>query len=216
MKLIVIIVFVILNGLTGSAQVKDSVPYQRFNIEAGIRIPMGKLKEKIGTSPEFGFWYRTRIEHNDMLDIGFTIYVPQDKRRFDYVAPDSIYRLKAEGISGTVGFRFGKIYSLGGKHDNKIEWLSTFGWAFFTYHDTPAELQHERNPEPTPRQNNEIRISTYTKSFNTFNIGQGLRYSIGDFGLQAAYNYSPYGIFSDHVPKDFGSHSLSFGILYKI
>lgn len=181
--------------------------------EAGVRMPLGKLADKIAPSPEFGLWYRRKLENNDMMDLGLSLYVPLKPHRFDYVAPDSLYRVKAKGVSGMAGVRFNKIYSLPGRYNKSIEWVSSFGYAFFTYHDTPAEYSHENFPE---RYNNEEhKINTYTKSFSTFHIGQGIKFQFNGFGIQAHYNYAPYGIFSDHVPKDFGSHSLSLSLTYK-
>ena len=214
MKKLIYAVMAVLCSLTALSQT-DTTFYKRYNVELGVRVPLGNLAAKMGTSPELGFWYRTRIEHNDMLDFGITLYLPQKRERFDYVAPDSLYRVKAEGVSGMVGMRFCKVLKLPGRYDKSLEWVTSYGWAFFTYHDTPAELHDERNPDPEPRAEGEIVMNTHTKSFSTFHVGQGLRFNFHNFGLLAQYSYSPYGIFSDHVPKDFGSHSLSLSLIYQ-
>jgi hypothetical protein len=216
MKDKLLLVLAMLGSMAGIAQVNDTVPYKRFLAEAGVRVPLGRLTEKMGPSPEFGLWYRTRIEHNDMLDLGISLYAPQGVKQFDYTEADSLYRSKAQGLSGMAGLRFCKSYHVPGRYNNSIEWVSSFGWGFFTYHDTPGETRPKSRPDRKPRNEYEINIETHTKSFSTIAVGQGIRYNIANFGLQAHYNYSPYGLFSGHVPKDFGSHSISIGICYRL
>ncbi|MCW4469470.1 hypothetical protein OGH69_10875 [Flavobacterium sp. MFBS3-15] len=178
--------------------------------EAGIRFPFGSMAGKIGPSPEFGIWNRSGVTNcRGMFDIGASIYIPTDRQEFDYTAPDSIYRVKAKGVSGMLGIRLAKDYAVGNRIE--IQWLSTFGYAFFVYDDKRSRYMHKTNPRDFEDSTNDW----YIKALSTFHIGQGIRFGYPHLGLYLNYNYTPYGMFSNYVQKDFGSHSLSFGIVYR-
>lgn len=183
--------------------------YERFIVEAGARVPLDKMEDKIDVSPEFGFWFRSRMDDRDMLDIGGSFYIPTNRREFDYTTPDSIFSVKAKGVSGMAGFRVSKVYTVG--FNLSVEWLSTFGYAFFVYDDKEARYLHKIHPEDFKDSDNH----SFTKAFSTFHIGQGVRLNYANVGLQANYNYTPYGLFTDYVPSNFGSHSLTVGIIYR-
>lgn len=176
--------------------------YERVMIEAGMRVPLDKLGDKTGPSPEVGLWFRSRLRNGDMLDIGGTIYVPSSPQYFDYKDKGELYQVKPTGVSGMAGIRLNKVYELqGSKYKKNAEWVSSFGYAWFCYRD---------NYMPgTPQEN------TSLKALSTFHVGQGVRLNIDNIGFQLHYNYSPYGQFSSHVPSDFGAGSLSFGIIYR-
>lgn len=183
--------------------------YERMMIEAGMRIPMDKLGDKTGVSPEVGLWFRSRLRNGDMIDVGLSAYVPTATTAFDYEDRGEVYKVSPAGASGMAGFRMNKVYEVGGaKYDKSIEWISSFGYAWFMYRDRYAV-----DGSPRPGGNTE-EVSTL-KSFSTFHIGQGLRFNIDNVGFQINYSYTPYGQFSSHVPKDFGSHALTVGVVYR-
>jgi len=188
--------------------VKDSVNYERFIAEAGIRISVGKLADKIGLAPEFGLWYRSRMRNNDMIDLGFTLYAPTSRREFIYFRYKENYMVKPASVSGMVGVRFNKLYALYGNNRFRktLEWSTTAGYAFFMYND-------EIYKAGAGRQNAET--NNVAKALSTFHIGQGMKLNINNIGFQLHYNYTPYGLFSNHVADDFGSHSITFGVLYR-
>lgn len=182
--------------------VNDLRHYERVAIEAGLRIPFGGLKDKIGASPEVGLWFRSRLRNNDMLDIGGTVCIPSGIKEFDYESHGENYKVSPAGVTGMAGVRFTKIYELNsGRYKKSAEWISSFGYAYFMYRDAYAM--------DTPKENNSL------KALSTFHIGQGLRLNIDNVGFQVSYNYTPYGQFSSHVPQSFGAHSLSLGIVYR-
>jgi len=186
---------------------KDSVNYERFIAEAGIRIPLAKMADKIGPSPEFGFWFRSRIPNNDWVDVGFSLCTPTNRREFIYMGDKATYTVKPAAVSGMVGVRFNKIYALGGNRFKKtLEWSTTAGYAFFMYSD--KEFNIGRNGQ-------DAYTNTVAKALSTFQLGQGVMFSLNNLGLQLHYNYTPYGLFSNHVSNDFGSHSLTVGVFYK-
>ena len=175
--------------------VTDTTFYERFIVEAGVRFPLDKLADKIGPSPEFGLWFRSRMPDNDMIDVGFTLYTPTNRREFNYINDKAVYAVKPCAVSGMAGVRFKKL----------IEWSTTAGYAFFMYTDKSFKtVRDTRSSSPAT-----------SKAFSTFHIGQGLKLNVNNVGLQVHYNYTPYGLLSDHVGNNFGSHSLTFGIFYR-
>lgn len=177
--------------------------------EAGIRIPFGTLADKTGLSPEFGIWSRSGVtDCRGMFDIGMSFYIPTNRQEFDYAANDSIYRVKAKGVSGMAGIRMAKDYVIGDKLE--VQWLSAFGYAFFMYDDKPGRQGHSNHRHDEGNASN-----AGLKGLSTFHIGQGIRFGYSHFGFHINYNYTPYGMFSNYVPKDFGSHSLSIAIVYR-
>jgi opacity protein-like surface antigen len=186
---------------------KDLVIYERFIAEAGIRIPLDKLADKIGPSPEFGLWFRSQMPNNDMIDVGFTLYAPTNRRGFIYLSDKETYTVKPAAVSGMAGVRFNKLYALGGSRlKNIVEWSTTAGYAFFMYND--ENIRAGRG-----RQNAES--NNVAKALSTFQIGQGIKFDISNIGFQMHYNYTPYGLLSNHVSDDFGAHSITIGILYR-
>jgi hypothetical protein len=176
--------------------------YERVAIEAGVRIPFGNLADKIGTSPEIGLWFRTRLRNDDMLDIGGTVCIPSGIKEFEYESHGETYKVSPTGVLGMAGVRFCKVYKFGtGTYRKSAEWMSSFGYAYFMYRD--------RYAMNTPQQNNSH------KALSTFHIGQGLRLNVDNVGFQVNYNYTPYGQFNSHVAQNFGAHSLSLGIVYR-
>lgn len=201
----------------------DSTKYKRCKIEYGLLIPLGNLKTKFETSNELGFWYRTRIAHNDMLDIGLRLSLPSNPKEFDYQGNDSIFRLKTKGLNGVLGIRMNKIMNL--NKDFSLEWCSSIGYSFFIFDDLEGRLYDKRNP-PTQaeidRQNEEdrknytVRIgNTYSKALSSLYLGQGFTLNYKLVGLHCNYNFTPYSWFLGRIDKNFGASSLSINFFCK-
>ena len=195
----------------------DSTSYHRFVAEAGLRVPLGNLADKTGPSAEFGVWWCTRIAHNDMMDWGFSLYIPQNPQDFTYRFRGAEYTTKAIGMSGMVGVRFCKVYSLGAR--SSIEWVSSYGYAFFTYYDEAKDQAEATQPGRKTMQDDNtqtIEIDSYGRAFSTFHVGQGVRLNVGRVSIYGSYNFTPYGLLSSYVPDNFGSHSISASVQFKI
>lgn len=179
---------------------------QGFVIEIGSRIPIGSLADKIGISPELGFWVRSNINKDKILDFGFSAAMLSETKPFDYREDGINYKGKPLGAAGMVGFRLARVYDLGiDKYTSNFEWVTSFGYAFF---------MHETRYIPLGEQNLTGEKSE-VRGFSAPHLGQGMRFTIDNLGLYASYNYTPYGYFSRHIDTNFGAHSLSVGIVYK-
>jgi hypothetical protein len=224
-----LIILILLTGARAQAQevfidstITDTTAYGRVVIEAGMRFPIGNLADKISPSAEFGAWWRTRIAHNDMLDAGFSLYIPQNPQEFKYTFRGEAYPTEAVGVSGMVGLRLCKVYGLGGGRVKKsVEWVSSFGYAFFVYYDEYKDRNPGLGIEPVaPEEDDKNTITlfsdTYARGLSTFHIGQGLRLNVGRLSFYAAYNFAPYGLLSNNVPDNFGSHSVSVAVQVRI
>ncbi len=204
----------------------DSTKYERFKIEYGMLIPIGNLKEKFETSHEVGFWYRTRIAHNDLMDFGIKLNLLSNPKKFNYNGNDSIFQVKPKGLNGMIGLKMNKLHDL--KFLNSkitLEWSSSIGYSFFVFDDVEGRLYDKNNP-PTQaeieaqneedRKNNTYRIkNTYTKALSSLYLGQGITINYKYFGLQCQYNFTPYSWFSKRIDSDFGNSSISLGAFYK-
>ena len=205
--------FIIIAGvfcMMANAQdtITNTIPYQRILIEAGVHIPFGKLADKIGAGPEFGIWYRSRMLNNDFIDVGISLYIPGNRRGFDYQDEGSNYKVKPAEVSGMVGVRMNKPYRLGDVNSKKtLEWSTTGGYAFFMYNDKKV-----RSGNGSTRND----VVGNTKALSTFQIGQGIKFTNNNLGIQLNYNYTPYGLLSRHVPDNFGSHSFTISVFYKL
>ena len=197
----------------------DTTRYKRCKIEYGMLIPLGNLKTKFETSHELGFWFRTRIAHNDMMDFGFRLNLPSNPKEFNYQGNDSIFKLKTKGLNGVVGIRMNKIVHL--NKDISLEWSTSIGYCFFIFDDLEGRLYDKRNP-PSPEQiendkKNKALFSSdnYSKALSSLYLGQGFTLNYKLVGLHCNYNFTPYSWFLNRIDKDFGASSLSINLFRK-
>jgi hypothetical protein len=204
----------------------DSTKYERYKFETGILIPLGNLKEKLEVSQQIGFWYRTRIEHNDMLDFGINLYVPTKSNPFNYKGKDSTYSVKPRGLLGNVGVRANKLYTFKIKNETTtLEWSSSIGYHFLFFDDVENRILDKKNPKSEiellkqneeDRENNVVRLpNPYLKGLSSLYLGQGIAVNYNHFGMYCHYNFTPYNWFSKRIDAGFGNSSLSIGGFYK-
>lgn len=86
--------------------------FENFKFEAGIQIPLGNLANKYGFSEEIGVYYRSKLPFDDVLDLGFKFYFPNEKHDFTYFARDSAYVTKVKDINLTILGKVNKHYNL--------------------------------------------------------------------------------------------------------
>ena len=210
----IILIFICISS-NAQEFVKDTTKYERYKFETGILIPLGNLQSKIDVSQQYGFWYRTRIEHNDLLDLGFNIVVPTIKNSFVYRGKDSVFNVKPKGISVMVAFRMNKLYGFTiFQKSATIEWSSTFGASFFSFED--KENPEDESGYYTDENGNlTYRIDTNTKALSCLYAAQGVSITSNRIGIQVIYNFTPYNWFSKSIYNDFGKSSLSLQFSYK-
>jgi hypothetical protein len=215
-KLIAISILFLTQIVVAQEFVKDTTKYQRFKIELGMFIPVGNLRDKIGVSNQASFWYRTRIEHNDMMDFGINFIVPNVENSFVYKGKDSIYNVKAKGLSIMLGCRMNKNYQVTIFNRKKtLEWSSTFGGSFFSFED-------KENPEydggwHTDENGSHVyKIDTNTRALSCIYLAQGIGLSSNRLGIHIDYNYTPYDLFSKRIEKGFGNSSLTMSLSLKL
>ena len=215
-NLIVIITILFFTNTSAQEFVNDTSKYEQYKIEAGILVPLGNLKSKIGISQQYGFWYRTRIEHNDLMDLGFNIVVPTAENSFAYTGKDSVFDVKARGLGIMMGCRMNKLYSFNLLQKKAtIEWNSTFGASFFLFQD-------KENPEDTSgyyadeNGDKSYHIDTNTKSLSSLFVAQGICFTSKNIGIQVNYNFIPYSWFTKRIDNDFGKSSMSIFLNYKL
>lgn len=217
MKKLIVIITVFLSLSTNAQEfVKDTTKYKRLKIESGILIPMGNLKDKIGVSSQTALWYRTRIDHNDMMDFGINIIVPNVQNSFAYQGKDSLYIVKAKGVTVMLGCRMNKHYPVTIFNRKKtFEWSSTFGGSFFSFED--KENPEDESGYYTDENGNEYyRIDTNTKALSCVYLAQGIGLSSNRLDFHIDYNYTPYDLFSKRIQKGFGNSSLTMSLSWKL
>lgn len=222
-KLFILFLIFVYTKITAQDFKIDSTKYERFKIEYGMLIPLGNLKEKFETSHEIGFWYRSRIAHNDLLDIGFSLNLPFNPKRFNFYGNDSTFRVKTKGLNGMFGFRMNKLYKLNQKIT--LEWKSSIGYNFFIFDDLENRLYDKKNPtsqaevdkqNEEDRKNKVIRTkNTYSKALSSLYLGQGFSLNYKQIDLQCNYNFTPYNWFSKRIDDSFGNSSMSISTFYK-
>lgn len=203
MKKILMLLVCMLFSIVQAQTPSDSLgmEYERVYIEAGFLQPLGKLSNKFEMSPSFGFWFRTKMNREDYIDLGFNFFIPKDPVEPDFKYRGRMVQYKSDRFAINIGTRFAKVLPLSQKSTNfNVEWNSGVGLAL-NFYSAPDELEF-RKKEHT----NEV--------LTTFYVSQGIKINYKSVGLQCHYQFSPYGLFNERI-DNFGSQSLMFGIVYR-
>lgn len=215
-KSITLIVFFLNMGINAQEIVKDTAKYKRFKLESGLFVPIGNLRDKIGISSQTAIWYRTRVDHNDMMDFGLNIIIPKVENSFVYKGKDSIYNVKSKGLNLMVGCRMNKNYKINiFNKKNNLEWSSSFGASFFSFEDK-ENPEDDSGWESDGNDGQVYRIDTNTKALTCLYLAQGIGLSSNGFGVHVDYNYTPYDLFSKRIEKGFGNSSLTMSLSLKL
>jgi len=184
-------------------------PFQYVEVEGGVTIPIGNLRNTMNTAPNVGLWIRQPYTNNSIWAFGFSFNFPKNTH-IQYVNDD--FETETKPFSGVVGFRLDKRYSLHKEKKIDLVWSSIMGYGFYLFDDVRARAGYESWPQS--KKDDEDK-PVFVKPFSTIHIGQGVQLRIQDFGVQARYNYAPYAVFSDIIDSRFGSHSLTVGLFYR-
>ena len=205
MKKFLIIMLSIL-GFQGRAQefvdTSSASDYERVYVEAGFLQPIGKLSKQFEIAPSFGFWFRSRIEKENFVDLGFNFFIPKNPVEPNFRYRNTTVNYKSDHFAINIGTRFAKVFPISKTTENfNVDWNSGIGIAL-NFYSAPDEL--------------EFGDREYTEEvLTTFYLSQGIKVNYKNVGLQCHYNWSPYGLFNEKLEQGFGSHSLMFGIVYR-
>lgn len=183
--------------------------FEFVEVEAGLTIPIGNLKNTMSVSPNVGLWFRKPLENNAVRSFGFSVNFPK-KQEFHYA--NAAYTSHTKSFSGMIGMKMDKVYDINKRKFIDLQWSSVLGYGFYFYDDAKARADYAQWSSEKKETEDE---PTFVKPFSTFHLGQGLQLRIRDFGIHARYNYSPYSLFTNTIDRQFGAHSLSIGLFYR-
>jgi hypothetical protein len=189
----------------------DKLEYERVYVEVGLVKPFGKLSNQFELSPSYGFWFRSKIKNDDFIDIGLNIMIPKYASKINLAYKDSLFSLDSKRFGGNLGFRFAKIFPFSRVSPrNNIEWHSGFGVATLFY-----DANHKRYFDILNDKYKKDTDETYDFVLATIFLSQGIKLNIKNVGIQINYQFTPYGLFENRIPENFGSQSIFFGIYYR-
>lgn len=195
---------------------QNETKFKRFSFETGVFIPINNLNTKLDVSPQFGFWYLTKVDHDDVLELGFLVTIPQGKEKFNWTGEDSIYQVKAKDIEFKVGAKMNKIYNTRRFiKSSSFAWTSGFGVSVLAFED--KENPNNDTGTYTNEKGEKYSVIDWNlKGLTSFYLSQGIGLQTNRFEVNLNYYYVPYNYFSDKIESDFGAHSLSFTMHYKL
>lgn len=118
--------------------------YERIYVEAGIFQPLGKLSNQFEASPSFGFWFRSKIQKNDFLDLGFNFFIPKNPVQPLFKYRDTEVNYKSKYFGANIGTRFARVFPISKKSSAfNLEWSSGLGVALNVY-SAPNNLEFEK------------------------------------------------------------------------
>lgn len=171
------------------------------NAEAGIIIPIGKLSDKFNYAQSYGFWFKMAEQNGLVANAGFTAIFLKKARPIDYKFNDSIYTINSNKFGFDIGIRVLKIIPISRNKKNYLELGLTIGLDYLDY-DYPSEEIQEKN-----ENKHELFKNT------TILLAPEIKYMYNNVGVKFQYRFTPYNI--DGFESNFGSSSISFGIVYK-
>lgn len=183
--------------------------FTRVEVEAGVNVPLGALKQTTNLSPNIGLWYRTPISDNSIYSIGGSVYFPKSTK-IKYLKDD--FQSETKSFAGVLGLKLDKILIASPNGKSSLIWSSILGYGFYFFDDVRARAEYDTWSQSKKDKNDK---PTFVKPFNTVHLAQGLLLQYHEYGIHFRYNYAPYHIFSDIIDKNFGSQSFTIGVFYR-
>lgn len=206
MKKLVLLLFF----FTSVMKSQDNVAYKPnteiVNAEASVIIPIGSLSNKFGYAHSYGFWFKIKEENSISVNAGFTAIILKNPRPIDYKFNDSIYSIASNKFGFDIGIRAVKMIPISISQKNYLEIGTTIGLNYLDY-DFPSKKMNEEE------ENNSSKNETLYKN-TTLILAPEIKYMYKNLGLKFQYRYTPYSI-NNEFETNFGSSSISFGIVYK-
>lgn len=212
MKTIFFATIALLYSTHALATTIDSIgsPYfTRIEVEAGMNVPLGSLKQTANLSPSIGLWYRIPISDNSTYSIGTSVYFPKSTG-IRYLKDD--FQSETKSFVGVLGLKLDKTILTFQKGKSSLAWSSVLGYGFYFFDDVRARADYDTWSQSKKDKNDK---PAFIKPFNTVHLAQGLLFQYHGYGIHFRYNYAPYHIFTDIIDKSFGSQSFTLGVFYR-
>lgn len=196
----IVLFLLISTSIIAQENKKISLNQERFNTEASIVFPFGKLANKFNYAQSYGFWFKLGEDGGFAANIGINALFLKTPRPIEYQFKDSIYKIKSSNFGLDVGIRVVKVIPIDTK--NYLELNGTFAVHYLDY-DFPKD-ENDKNQ----KKNNQGFANT------TILIAPQLVLMHQNVGLKIQYRFTPYNLI-DEFESRFGSQSIAFGIVYK-
>jgi hypothetical protein len=170
------------------------------NAEASIILPMGKLADKFNFAHSYGFWFTLGKENKINCDIGATIIILDQASAIDYEFENSNHVIKSNKFGLDFGIKASKDFNVSSK--SSINTGIVFGIHYLDY-------DYPKDSDESKKNNNPY----YFKN-STILLAPEIKYMYKNTGVKCQYRFTPFNMI-DEFPNRFGSHSISFGIVYR-
>jgi hypothetical protein len=178
-------------------------PRGRSNVEIGLFIPQGNLRNNLNVSTNISYYFGVQINEKYALDLGTSFFIPNKPKTLNYYLKDSVIEGKPE-VSGTLGLWLSRVQKI----HKKYTWENRFGTGVgFLQTDIPTGKSKECNDDS--RGSETIFL----------NLGTSIKRKINsrkDIGISVNYFYTPYNLFVKHLDKGFGNQYATIGLSYGI
>lgn len=207
MKKIVLILLLAFSKMNAQDTIyfKKVDDFRRMYFEVGLMKPQGNLSDKFDESCNLGVWFRNRISKNQFIDVGVEVNLLVKPREVGYNFNDSIVKFESSKSGLKIGFRYSGIIPLGQNNsDFNIETNTGIGWSAL-YYSIPDHYDEHLSDRLDKKTN-----------LHTIFLSQTIKFNVYDFGVFCSYYYAPYTMFTKGYENQFGAHSISFGIVYRL
>jgi hypothetical protein len=175
------------------------------NAEASIILPIGNLSNKFDYAQSYGFWFKL-IEHNGYAaNIGFNLLFLNKAKPVNYIFNDSVHVIASNKLGFDIGARAMKTLPVSSNKHHYVEAGFTCGIHYLDYRFPKEEEEKvdEKGQEPAASAINIVII-----------VAPEMRYFYKNVGVKLQFRYTPYQMVHD-FDRDFGTSSISLGIVYK-
>jgi hypothetical protein len=201
------LVLILLLSIAMNAQESDIYKpnAEIVNAEASIIIPIGNLSNKFDSGQSYGFWFKLAELNGYAANIGFNMLILNKANPVNYIFNDSVHIIASNKFGFDVGARAMKTIPVSSNKHHYLEVGFTCGIHYLDYRfpKEDEEKVDEKGQEPAAPATNIIIIAA-----------PEMRYFYKNVGVKLQFRYTPYQMVHD-FDRDFGTSSISLGIVYK-
>lgn len=194
----------------------DSTRIERIRVEGGLFVPLGNLSNKMGVSKEIGVYYRFKMPHNDIADLGFKFYFPENNQDFTYYGRDSTYVTQSKSFGLIALMKINKQYPIiVFNNEINFEYSSGIGINFFLFDN--QEMKEKGWETITDEDGNKsYKLNTDIKALMSPYFSQSIGLSKKRIGIGFQYNFIPFNWFTKRIEGSFGNSGFSVLLSYKL